>query len=146
MIMIRAANEADLPSLLALYGELHPGDPPLSPDVAAATWRGIAAQAGRTVLVAEPDGTVAGTADCTVLPNLTRGARPFLLIENVVVAAAYRRRGVGAALMEASVAIARAAGCYKAQLLSRDSRSAAHAFYESCGFRRLAQGYRLYLD
>lgn len=137
---------ADLTALLALYAELHPDDPPVSSESAAVVWRQIAEQRGRTVLVAELDGVVAGTADCTVLPNLTRGARPLMLIENVVVAAAFRRAGIGRALLAAAVTAARSAGCYKLQLLSRSDRRAAHAFYESCGFQALAQGYRLYLE
>ncbi|MER6800151.1 GNAT family N-acetyltransferase, partial [Amycolatopsis mediterranei] len=39
-----------------------------------------------------------------------------MLVENVVVAAEYRRSGVGAALVEAAFAIARQARCYKVLL------------------------------
>lgn len=145
-IMTRPASEADVPALLALYAELHPDDPSPSTQAALTAWRAIAAQAGRTILVAESGSAVVGTIDCAMLPNLTRGARPFLLVENVVVTARHRRSGVGAALLDAAIAMARQAGCYKAQLLSRASRHAAHTFYESRGFRAAAQGYRLYLD
>ena len=143
---MRPASQDDLPALLGLYGELHPNDPSPSAQTALDVWRAIEAQAGRTVLVAESSGTVVGTVDCALLPNLTRGARPFMLIENVVVTAGHRRAGVGAALLRAAVALAREAGCYKIQLLSRTERRAAHAFYESRGFQAIAQGYRLYLD
>ncbi|MGW3960748.1 N-acetyltransferase family protein [Amycolatopsis sp. NPDC005003] len=145
-ITTRPAREADVPALLALFRELHPDDPPPSAQAAAAAWRAVQAQSGRVILVAECGGAVIGTADCATLPNLTRGARPFMLVENVVVATGHRRSGVGAALMEAAFAAARRAGCYKVQLLSRSGREAAHAFYESLGFRAVAQGYRVYLD
>jgi N-acetylglutamate synthase-like GNAT family acetyltransferase len=144
-IHVRPASEADVPALLGLYAELHPDDPPPSTQSALDAWRAIEAQSGRTVLVAESAGTVVGTVDCAVLPNLTRAARPFALVENVVVAAGTRRSGAGSALMEAVVALARQAGCYKIQLLSRAERAAAHTFYESFGFRAVAQGYRLYI-
>ncbi|MGI5215479.1 N-acetyltransferase family protein [Plantactinospora sp. CA-290183] len=145
-IGVRPASRADVPTLLDLYAELHPGDRPPSAETARDVWRAIAAQAGRTVLVAESAGTVVGTVDCAVLPNLTRGARPFMLVENVVVTAGHRRSGVGSALLAATVSLARQTGCYKVQLLSRAERHAAHAFYESHGFRAVAQGYRRYLD
>jgi GNAT superfamily N-acetyltransferase len=150
-ITIRRAVDADLPVLLALYAELHPDDVPPPPEAAAKIWRQIEEQSGRSVLVAMLGGVgldeiVAGTADCTVLPNLTRGGRPFMLVENVVVAQVYRRLGVGRALLAAAVTDANGAGCYKVQLLSRDTRSAAHAFYEALGFRAVAQGYRRYLS
>jgi len=144
-ILIRPASPDDVPALLVLYRELHPDDPLPSAATALDAWRAIEAQAGRTVLVAESAGVVIGTIDCAILPNLTRGARPFMLVENVVVTAGQRRTGVGAALMEAAVGLARRAGCYKIQLLSRAGRQAAHVFYESCGLRAVAQGYRLYL-
>ncbi|RZS44492.1 ribosomal protein S18 acetylase RimI-like enzyme [Herbihabitans rhizosphaerae] len=145
-IRTRPATESDLPALLALYAELHPGDPAPSPDSALAVWRQIATQAGRTILVAESGDAVVGTVDCAVLPNLTRNARPLMLVENVVVTATSRGSGIGTALLTAAVALARSAGCYKIQLLSRASREVAHAFYESNGFRAVAQGYRLYVD
>ncbi|WP_410638583.1 GNAT family N-acetyltransferase [Amycolatopsis sp. lyj-346] len=144
-ITTRLAAEADLPALLALFQELHPDDPAPSGQAAADAWRAIEGQSGRAILLAETGGVVVGTIDCTTLPNLTRGARSFMVVENVVVTAGHRRSGVGAALMEAAVARARQARCYKVQLLSRSGREAAHAFYESLGFRAVAQGYRLYL-
>lgn len=135
-----------MPALLALYAELHPDDPEPAEQAVLGAWRAVEAQAGRVILVAESGGVVVGTADCATLPNLTRGARPFMLVENVVVTAGHRRSGVGAALLEAAFALARQAHCYKVQLLSRAGRTAAHAFYESLGFRAAAQGYRVYLD
>jgi len=145
-ITTRPASEVDVPALLALYAELHPDDPEPTTQAAVGAWRAIEAQAGRVVFLAESDGVAVGTIDCATLPNLTRGARSFMLVENVVVAAGYRRSGVGAALLAAAVALARHTHCYKIQLLSRAGREAAHAFYESLGFRAVAQGYRLYLD
>jgi ribosomal protein S18 acetylase RimI-like enzyme len=145
-ITIRPASERDVPALLALFAELHPDDPAPSAQAAAGAWRAVEGQSGRTVLLAGSDGVVVGTIDCATLPNLTRGARSFMLVENVVVAARHRRSGVGAALMEAALGLARQADCYKVQLLSRAGREAAHAFYESLGFRTVARGYRLHLD
>jgi GNAT superfamily N-acetyltransferase len=145
-ITIRLAVEADVPVLLALYAELHPDDLPPSTETSLRVCRAIQAQEGRTVLIAESGGGAVGTLDCAILPNLTRGARPFLLVENMVVTAGLRRSGVGSELLATAVSLARQAGCYKLQLLSRASRQSAHAFYESQGFRAVAQGYRLYLD
>ncbi|RSM84024.1 GNAT family N-acetyltransferase [Amycolatopsis sp. WAC 01375] len=142
--MIRPAVEADLPALLALYAELHPDDPPLPVERGLAIWRRIENQQGRTILVAETGGVVTGTTDCSVLHNLTRGGRPFMLVENVVVAASWRRTGVASRLFEAVIDLAVREDCYKVQLISRSDRVDAHSFYESCGFEALAEGYRRY--
>jgi ribosomal protein S18 acetylase RimI-like enzyme len=145
-ITVRHATDADLASLLALYGQLNPDDPPLAAETALQAWREVAAQPGRTVLVAELEGEVVGTADCAEMANLTRGARPWLLVENVVVDAGHRRRGIGASLLDAAVSLARSAGCYELQLVSRHDRTEAHALYESRGLSAAARGYRRYFD
>lgn len=145
-ITIRPATEGDLSALLGLFAELHPDDPPAAGAAALDIWREIAAQAGRTILLAELDGAVVGTIDCAVLPNVARGGRPFMLIENVVVAERRRRSGVGSALLDAAVDLGRRAGCYKVQLMSATAREGAHAFYEARGFQTLAKGFRRYFD
>ncbi|MEV0573394.1 GNAT family N-acetyltransferase [Streptomyces sp. NPDC050392] len=144
-IIVRTAAEGDLPDLLTLYGELNPDDAPLSRTTAAAVWADMSRQGGRTVLVADADGAVAGTADCLVMPNLTRGGRAILFVENVVVAGSFRRHGVGRLLMDAAVRLGETAGCYKIQLLAADD-AYVHTFYEACGFKALAQGFRRYLS
>ncbi|MEE1797676.1 GNAT family N-acetyltransferase [Streptomyces sp. JV176] len=144
-ITIRPAVENDLHGLLALYAELNPDDAPLPSDSARSIWTAVRHQQGRTVLVADLDSTLVGTADCVVLPNLTRGGRSILVVENVVVANTHRRHGVGGQLMGAAVRLAESTRCYKIQLLAADGHEA-HTFYQACGFRPLAQGFRRYLD
>lgn len=60
---------------------------------------------------------------------------------------ASRRRGVAKALVERVLADARAAGCFKVQLLShkRHATDGAHDLYRSLGFSAEAEGFRLYL-
>ena len=68
------------------------------------------------------------------------------MAENVIVAAAYRRTGVGRALMQYAIDQARAAGCYKLQLTSGKQRAPAHAFYRSLGLDAIAEGFKIYFD
>lgn len=105
----------------------------------------IRTQAGRHLLVAMVEGAVVGTADCSIVANLTHRGRPWSVVENVVVDDRCRRQGVGRRLMEEVVERCRAQGCYKIQLLSQQHRSGAHAFYESMGFQATAVGFRRYL-
>ena len=60
---------------------------------------------------------------------------------------AHRRRGVGRLLVERVLADARAAGCWKVQVVShkRHADDGAYTFYESLGFEGEATGFRLYL-
>ena len=57
-------------------------------------------------------------------------------IEDVVVDAAYRRRGAGRGLVEAAVAHAAALGAERLSLTSNPSRTAAHALYFASGFEK----------
>lgn len=71
-----------------------------------------------TVYLAEDDSGAVGTACLSVLPNITYDCRPSAFIEAVVVTYAHRRRGVGRSIMQSVLQDARAAGCYKVQLLT----------------------------
>jgi ribosomal protein S18 acetylase RimI-like enzyme len=113
--------------------------------MAAVVLEAIEAQPSRSLLVATVDGAVVGTADVMVMANLTHHGSPWAIVENVVVDEALRRSGVGRALMEDVIRRCEADGCYKVQLLSREHRHGAHAFYERLGFERVAIGLRRYL-
>jgi ribosomal protein S18 acetylase RimI-like enzyme len=143
-VVVRAASREDLPALLRLYRELHADDPVVDEETAEVVWAQMQAQPGRVVLVADDGAEVVGTVDTYVVANLTRGARPILFVENVIVSAGHRRGGVGRRLLDAALEIARSAGCYKIQLLSA-AGPPAPAFYEANGFRAIARGYRRYL-
>lgn len=82
-----------------------------------------------------------------LMPHLTDDCRPSAFIEAVVVAYTHRRRGVAAALVQRSLADARAASCRKVQLLShkRHADDGAHALYRRLGSTAEAEGSRRYL-
>lgn len=141
---IRAAGAGDLEVLRALLAELH-ADDAWDDARAGDAFAAILADPRRRLLLALDDGAPAGTVDVVVVPNLTRGARPYAVIENVVVGARFRRRGIGRALMDAAVAHARETGCYKLQLISGGQRGDAHRLYAAAGFGSDYHGYRRYL-
>lgn len=131
---------SDLDALLALYEELHPDDYP-SRDRAALedTWSKILADPAHIYLGGFGDGTLVTTCNAAIVPNLTRGARPYAVIENVVTAAAVRRRGVGSSVPKELITRCWARRCYKIMLMSATTRSDIHAFYDSLGFDRTAK-------
>lgn len=148
-VIMRRARPADLDALLALYDELAdtrssaaPGDrvgaEPLLEE--------ILADPARHLIVAIADGHVVGTADLLIVTNLTHHAKPWAIVENVIVAATARRAGVGGELMRHLIELAGAAGCYKVQLLSGKQRAGAHALYRNLGLDAVAEGFKIYLD
>lgn len=147
-LVVRTATGDDLDALWRLLAGLAAGPvagPDPVPETARAAWRRIAAQPGRTVLVADQAGTVAGTLDLLIADNLTHRVRPWAIVENVVVDPARRRSGVGRALMAHAERLARDADCYKIQLMSNERRTGAHAFYAALGYRSTAVAFRRYL-
>jgi GNAT superfamily N-acetyltransferase len=104
---------------------------------------GMLGQPGMTVLVAEAEGRVAATCTLVVIPNLTRGARPYALIENVVTDAGRRKAGLGRAVIAAALDRAWEAGCYKAMLLTGSRDPATLRFYGGAGFRQDKTGFQI---
>ncbi|MER3419799.1 MAG: GNAT family N-acetyltransferase [Chloroflexota bacterium] len=152
IVVIREATEADLPRLLDLYFQLSQlgSRPEDAPRPVTEAHRG-ALQALRTdphvtCLVVELDGQVVGTLTMYVLANLSYGARPFAVIENVVTDVAVRGRGLGRLLMAHAEELARRQGCYRMVLTSHRRRTDAHRFYERLGFQRSHEGMTKYLD
>ena len=82
------------------------------------------------------EGQLATSCTLVIIPNLTRGARPYGLIENVVTHAEYRQRGIGTRLLRHALQIAWEQNCYKVMLLTGRQDEATLRFYEKAGFQR----------
>jgi GNAT superfamily N-acetyltransferase len=149
-MIIRAAIRSDLGAILRLLRDLGETTPTQSATVrmssaAVRAWTRMENDPDRTVLVAERRGQIIGTLDLLVVANLTHDAQPWAIVDNVVVDAACRRRGVGRALMDDAVDRAARAGCYKIELLPHESRPGARDFSTTMGFSDSADGFRRYL-
>lgn len=139
----RPATADDLPRLLGLLAQLNPDDPALPAEAAQEAWEQLARHPGMTVFVAEQGETLSATCTLIVTPNLTRGGRPFALIENVVTDAAQRRQGHGQAVLQAAIHAAWAAGCYKVMLMTGSKSPGTHRFYAEAGFEQSKTGYQI---
>jgi len=85
------------------------------------------------LLIAVETGHVVGMLTIAIFPVPT-GIRAW--IEDVVVDQAARGRGVGEALSDAALQVARRAGARSVGLTSRPSREAANRLYRRLGFTR----------
>lgn len=141
-MLVRAAETSDLPALLDLYQHLSPGD--ASPELvdAEGIFDQLSAYCGSMIAVCETDGVVVGSCVLVVIPNLTRGGRPYALIENVVTHRDFRRQGIGRQILDFAVDAAWQAGCYKVMLMTGSTRPETHAFYQSVGFEQSKTGFQ----
>jgi len=110
--------------------------PQLSDEAAEVTPTGLAEVVdapGTSVLLARRGGAIVGSVT-VVVHRIPSGAHAW--VEDLVVDAAARGAGVGAALVRAALAEAEALGARTVDLTSGPSRQAAIRLYERLGFRR----------
>jgi len=87
-------------------------------------------------VVARVNDRLVSTCTLAIIPNLTRGARPYGLVENVVTLPDYRRRGIGTLVLQHALRIAWEQNCYKVMLLTGSQQESTLQFYERAGFIR----------
>jgi GNAT superfamily N-acetyltransferase len=129
--MFRAAGPGDFEAISKLYHQLHPAEPVLAD---RSGFDSILASEAFRLCVLEVDGEVVATTYLNLIPNLTRGSRPYAVVENVVVDESRRGSGLGKQLMAGTLQAAWDAGCYKVMLMTGSQRESTHAFYRACGF------------
>jgi GNAT superfamily N-acetyltransferase len=132
--VFREARSGDLDAVLRLYRQMHPQDPVLEDGSEAAAFSQILGSPGLHLFVLELDESVVATTYLNVIPNITRSASPYAVIENVVVDESLRRSGLGRTIMDGTLRVAWDAGCYKAMLMTGSRTPGTHAFYRACGF------------
>jgi putative acetyltransferase len=142
---VRRAEPGDAAALVALGSEV--GREPEGWLITSNGWRGVGDERRylralrryphAAVFVAEEDGRIVGRL------SLARDRHPasaHVADLGLMVAAPYRRRGIGRALLEAAVEWAREAGVTKLELHVFPHNEPAIRLYESFGFER--EGYR----
>lgn len=134
---VRQISSSELKSLLDLYRHLHDVDDPL-PDSATveAVWQELLGNPRYRYFGAYAADKLVSSCTVTVVPNLTRGCKPYGVIENVVTHADHRKRGYGKAVLSEALSFAWSQGCYKVMLLTGRKDEATFQFYESAGFNR----------
>lgn len=134
---IRCATKHDLAGILDLYQYLNPDDPRLVIDEKLTDhWNEICLDPYLMYFVAVEEGKMVATCNLSVIKNLTRSARPYGLIENVVTSPAYRRQGYGTAVLNKALSAARDRDCYKVMLMTGRKEESTLNFYEKAGFHR----------
>ena len=132
--MVREVQEKDLNGLLELYLHLHEESVPELTEHLAKTWQMILADEDHYIIVKEIDGELVSSCVCVIIPNLTRGIRPYAFVENVVTRAEYRGKGYATECLNYAKALAEKANCYKMMLLTGSKKESTLRFYERAGY------------
>jgi len=135
--VIELIRPEDLGELLRLYKQLHPEDPdPEDNPELAQIWDEICQDPNLLYPVVRVDGEIVSTCTVAIIKNLTRGQRPYAVIENVMTHPGHRKKGYGTKVLHKAVDIARERECYKVMLLTGSKSEDTLRFYENAGFRK----------
>lgn len=132
--MIREAYEKDLDEVLRLYLYLHEKDIPEYSQHLRNTWDAIIKDKNHHLIINEADGRIVSSCVCVIIPNLTRGVRPYAFIENVVTHEDYRGKGYATQCLDYAREIARKNNCYKMMLLTGSKEQSTLDFYAGAGY------------
>ncbi|MDD6269295.1 MAG: GNAT family N-acetyltransferase [Oscillospiraceae bacterium] len=134
--MVRKVQKNDLENLLKLYMQLHDNPFPEINERIMSVWESIINDENHHIIVAEEEGRLVSSCVCVIIPNLTRGQRPYAFIENVITDKDYRNRGFASACLNFAKEIAIGKKCYKMMLLTGSKESSTLNFYEQAGYNK----------
>lgn len=132
--MVREVTKNDLNELLELYLHLHEEEVPQMTEHLKNTWDMIIQDENHHIIVNEIDGKIVSSCVCVIIPNLTRGIRPYAFIENVVTHSDYRGKGYAKQCLNFAKEIAVKTNCYKMMLLTGSKDEKTLKFYGSAGY------------
>jgi len=134
-LAFREIHHDELDQLLSLYEYLHTKDLPLPhKGQVQKVWLNICNNSELIYLGAFKDNQLISTCNLSIIQNMTRGCKPYGLIENVCTHPKNRRLGIGQRLMQYTLNLAWKQDCYKVMLLTGTSNAEAHKFYKASGF------------
>jgi GNAT superfamily N-acetyltransferase len=127
-----ALTEQELPALSRLYRQFRGEES--SPVDMRKTLRRLKKNRYYTLLGVKEEGRLVGSAMGVLCQELYGRCRPFMVVEDVIVDRAYRRRGIGTELMRAIEQEATRNHCSYIMLVTDADRRQALGFYEHLGY------------
>ena len=132
--MVREAQKSELGELLELYLDLHENSVPPIDERALSVWQKIMDDENHHIIVNIQGGRIVSSCVCVIIPNLTRGIRPYAFIENVVTRENHRGRGFATECLDFAREIAKRENCYKMMLLTGSKSESTLEFYKRAGY------------
>jgi len=99
-------------------------------------WNRIISDPDHHIIVGVENDEIISSCVLLIIPNLTRGQRPYALIENVVTHAHHRNKGYATKILAFAREIALQNNCYKIMLMTGSKDSAILRFYENAGYNQ----------
>lgn len=135
--MVREIQYDEQKELLELYLSLHEDSVPQQSETLENVWNEILSDKNHHLLVNIIDGKIVSSCVCVIIPNLTRGIRPYAFVENVVTLENYRGHGYATECLNYAKNIAEANNCYKIMLLTGSKDEKTLSFYRYAGYNSI---------
>jgi GNAT superfamily N-acetyltransferase len=132
-LLIRQATPADAAAVARLNEDFNE----VRTDVATMAARIAQCLLTERILLAEIDGLAVGFLSLWLFPVIC-APDPYAEVAELFVEEAYRRRGVGRALLEEAIEIARSEGAAELKVVTGFRNTAAQQLYYAVGFHNLA--------
>lgn len=133
----REIRRDELDQLLEFY-RLHLYDvkdePLAGQDVVDDIWNTIQESRNFAILGVFHNDILMASCSVTIVPNLTRGCRPYALIENIAAHRQHRREGYGSKVLSYATEYAGERGCYKAMFMTGHLNEKVEKFCRATGF------------
>lgn len=130
----------DIPELLELYKELVPYNN--TKEKSIDVYKEILEDDNYHLFVVKDNGVIVGSTLAVVIKSLATEGTPFLVIEDVIIKAGLRGKGIGRLMFEHIDNFAKNKNCSYSILVSSAHRKGAHKFYEAMGFKDEVVGFR----
>jgi GNAT superfamily N-acetyltransferase len=147
-LTFRTATAADLPEIIALLGDDVFGqarNPTYDANAEAYKRAFINDDPHNSIELADADGRIVGCYQLTFIRGLSYTGGLRAQIESVRIASDQRGKGLGHAMMQHALSLARARGCVLVQLTTDTRREHTRRFYERLGFTASHHGMKVWL-
>ena len=98
------------------------------------TWNQILENNNYHIIIKIIDEKIISSCTCIIIPNLTRNASSYALIENVVTHQDYRGKGYATECLKYAQDLAIQQNCYKIMLLTGSKDKKTLDFYQKAGY------------
>lgn len=132
--MVREIQSNEQKEILELYLSLHESSVPEPSETLDKAWNEILNDKNHHLIVNVIGGKIVSSCVCVIIPNLTRGIRPYAFIENVVTLEEYRGHGYATECLNYAKRIAEENNCYKIMLLTGSKEEKTLSFYRNAGY------------
>jgi len=133
-LKIRTAVKDDLRSLLDLYTYLHGNPLPEVNTHIEGIWQKIVGDINHHIILGFVEDELVASCVIVIIHNLTRGQRPYAVIENVITHPDHRQKGYATIMLTAAKEIAARNNCYKIMLMTGSKRESTLDLYRRSGF------------